>query len=316
MTAVWLGQKFLKQQFRVRISIVLNIFTISLTFVRNSIPKFSHGRVGRTAGFWSKRSRFESLTRQMFLWFHCRLSENPMVPMAQWVGQQGSWAVSTVSNLNLYLRVLTWLLRRKIVKPSHPIMLEKFRYRKSSKPGRVPYEIFWYCETKNWQKLCLPPYIPHNFRNPKISETQKVRLRNVSVLWDITVSRENHDRRPSPLIFESFWSQNLPELRRVPLWLFSLLWDQKTSKENRDYPSLTTLLSKKFFDIWSFLKHLGSPTKLFGTLRQNNFDGKPWYPPTLSSLTLFDIRMFLKRRRFHLRIVSSSWDNNFYRNSW
>ena len=63
----------------------------------------SHGTVGRTTGFWSGRSGFESLSCQIFLWFHWHFSEIPMLLMAQWVGQQGSKAVGTGSNPSLYL---------------------------------------------------------------------------------------------------------------------------------------------------------------------------------------------------------------------
>ena len=62
MTAVGLGKKFFKLKVRVRVSVVPNIFMISLKFVRNAIP---------------------------------------MVPLAQWVGQQGSEAVGKGSNPSL-----------------------------------------------------------------------------------------------------------------------------------------------------------------------------------------------------------------------
>ena len=55
----------------------------------------------------------------------------------------------------------------------------------------------------------------------------------------------------------------------------------------------------------------GSSSKCFDTVRQNNFDGKSWYPPPLLSPTFFDIRNFLKHRRVPLRIFSALWDKSF-----
>ena len=139
----------LQQQIRVRVSVVPNIFMISLTFFRNS--NGSHGTVGTTTGFWDGRSVFESLSHQRFSWFHWHFSEIPMVPMAQWVGQQGFEAVDTCSNPSLHLHFL--LLRRKIlILPlSSPLLSINFfapgNLLKHSTQG-FPYEIFRYCETK------------------------------------------------------------------------------------------------------------------------------------------------------------------------
>ena len=49
----------------------------------------------RTTSFLSGRSGFESLSCQIFLWFHWHLSEIPIVHMAQWVGEQDFEAVGT-----------------------------------------------------------------------------------------------------------------------------------------------------------------------------------------------------------------------------
>ena len=70
----------------------------------------SHGTVGE---FWSARYGFASQSCQMFLWFHWHFSEFPVIPTAQWVGQQGSETVVTGSNPSLYLQFLT-LIRWKI----------------------------------------------------------------------------------------------------------------------------------------------------------------------------------------------------------
>ena len=175
----------------------------------------SHRTVGRTTGFWTGRSGFDSLSRQISLWFHWHLSEVPMVPMALWVGQQWFEAVDTGSNPSLHLHFK--LLRRKILilPPSAPLLSlnflllkifwntahkgsptkffgtarQKIFYRKSRfsplrhKIFRYPklsegflYEMFWYCETKQfWRKIVIPAasLIPNIFRYQNFSETEK-----------------------------------------------------------------------------------------------------------------------------------------------
>ena len=116
------------------------------------------------------------------------------------------------------------------------------------------YEIIRYCETKQfWQKIVIPApsLIPHIFRYQKFSETLKGTVTKFLALWD----------------------------RK-----FSALWDKKFSTENLDTlptpPPPPPLLSVNFFATGNFLKYSteGSPTKFFGTVRQNFFNGKSWYP--------------------------------------
>ncbi len=46
-------------------------------------------------------------------------------------------------------------------------------------------------------------------------------------------------------------------------------------------------------------------------MRQNNFDGKSWYPPPLLSLTFFETRDFPKHRKVPRRTFSALWDKKF-----
>ena len=46
-------------------------------------------------------------------------------------------------------------------------------------------------------------------------------------------------------------------------------------------------------------------------MRQNNFDGKSWYPPPLLSLTFFETRDFPKHRNVPRRTFSALWDKKF-----
>ena len=70
------------------------------------------------------------------------------------------------------------------------------------------------------------------------------------------------------------------------------------------------------FNIFRYQKFFetpkSSPTKCFGTVRQNN-DGKSWYPPPLLSLTFFDTGNFLKHRRVPLQNVSVLRDKKKFR---
>ena len=95
----------------------------------------------------------------------------------------------------------------------------------------------------------------------------------------------------------------------------------------------TPFLSIKLFETGNFLKNSriplrnwllweipeisetlkGSPTKFSGTVRQNYFDGKLWYPPPLLSVIFFDTKIFLKHRRVPPRSFSVLWDKNFWR---
>ena len=131
---------------------------------------------------------------------------------------------------------------------------------------------------------------------------------------------ENHDTS-LPLMYENFRNRIFPQPGKVPLWNFSVMWYQKISTENRDTRSRIPLLSIKF-SIPEIFRNKetkrGSPTKCFGTVRQNNFDGKSWYTPPSFILNIFRYqKFFLKHRRVPLRYVSAQWDkNNFNGKSW
>ena len=187
----------LQQKVRVRVSVVPNIFMISLAFVRNSIPK---------------------------------------VPMAQWVGQQGSETVDTGSNPSLHLHF--WqLLRRKIVKlplSSPPLIFKLFRSWKSSETQhtRVPLRFFsvlrdkkFSIENRDFTLLGI-----------KFFDTRNL-LKGSSTKCCDTVRQNKFDRKswyPPPLIPNIFRYQNFLKHRRVPLRNVLILWDKTILTENRD----------------------------------------------------------------------------------
>ena len=71
------------------------------------------------------------------------------------------------------------------------------------------------------------------------------------------------------------------------------------------------LLGIQFFDTRNFGAQKGSSTKGFGTVKQNSFDGKSWYPAPLIHLAFLDTWNFLKLGRVSLRTFSVVWDNTF-----
>ena len=134
----------------------------------------SHGTVGRTTWFWSGRSGFESLSCQILLWFHWHLTQIPMVPLAQWVGQQGFEAVDTGLNPSLYRHFLTQILRRKIV-ISPLLCIKIFRYTKFSEtPKGSPKNFFGTVRQKIFdRKSGHTPLMHKILRSPKLVKTKR-----------------------------------------------------------------------------------------------------------------------------------------------
>ena len=211
-----------------------------------------------------------------------------------------------------------------------------------------------YWETKQfWRKIVKPtPSLIHNvFWYPKPFETQK----SSSTKWFGTVRQNNFNGKwwfpPPPLSLTTFDTRNFLKHRGVPLRNDSVLWDKKLSDKawysalrhkNFRYLKLwnTEESSTKWFGIETkqfqrkivkptsclipnsfrypkpFETQKGSSTKWFGTVRQNNFNGKPWFPPPPLSLTIFDTRNFLKHRGVPLRNDSVLWDKKLSKKSW
>ena len=189
--------------------------------------------MGRTTGFWSGRSGFESLSCQIFLWFHWHLSEFLIVPMAQWVGQQGSEAVEAGSIPSLYLHFLTLLIRPKIVIPTSyawEVSRPEFVWNQEEFPdeiGKFRNQEDFRTVRKKIDKIVIP-YYPKNIRCQNISETP----------YEIFRYRETKNFRrkivilPSPLINNFSIPVNFLKHRRVPLQSFSVLWDKKISTKS------------------------------------------------------------------------------------
>ena len=117
---------------------------------------------------------------------------------------------------------------------------------------------------------------------------------------------------PSPLSINFFATRNFVKHRRVSLRSFSIQWDNKFFCRKTWYSPLSHKIFR--FSQLSETRN-GSSTNWFGTLRQNNFDRKSWYPPPILWLTFFNTRNFLKHRRVPVRIFRHSETNVFHRKS-
>ena len=116
-------------------------------------------------------------------------------------------------------------------------------------------------------------------------------------------------------IHKTFWNKNFLKNSRIPLRKFSAVWDIKISTENRDMPPL---IHNSFSIPENFRKTEGFLYKAFrfGAVKQK-VPTKPWYPPPLLCMKIFDKRIFLKQHQSVFQWnVSVQWDKNFDRKSW
>ena len=111
-----------------------------------------------------------------------------------------------------------------------------------------------------------------------------------------------------------FWCSKLVKHWRVPLGCFSALWDKKFSTENLDTtPPLIQIFSVP--EINATIKD--SPTGIFGTVRQKNFDGKSWYyspPPLIQIFSVREINATMKDSP--TEIFGTVRQKIFVRKSW
>ena len=223
--------------------------------------------------------------------------------MRQQIFDGKSWYPPSLLSLILFDTSI-FLKHRRVLPRIFSVMWESFDGKSwCSLPPSLPVFSIKFCDTRTFLKQSFP-------------------LRSLSVLWENKFSTEIRDTRPLLLSQTFFDTRNFLKHRRVPprifavLWdkfsmgeivilppspllpikfcdgrsflkhgrfpvrSFSVLWDNKVSTESCDTRPL--LLSLLFFDAGIFLKHKGSSTIFFGTVRQF-FDGRPWYSLPLPS---------------------------------
>ena len=170
-----------------------------------------------------------------------------------------------------------------------------------------------YWDKKFWGKIVKPTssVIPNIFRYPKPFETQK----GSSTKWFGTVIQNNFDGKswnPPPLLSMTFFdTRNLLKHRRVPLRNDSV--DKTILVENRNTRPLSY---PELFPIPEINETLqNSPTKIFSTVRQENFEWNPWCSPPpphlIHELIRYRKNSETQHRRAPLRIFSMQWDIKF-----
>ena len=128
-----------------------------------------------------------------------------------------------------------------------------------------------------------------------------VPLRRFLVLWDKVLSTENSE---IPLLYVSF---SIPDFfwntEGLPYETFRYCETQTLTKNRDTLPSslIYTIFETRFFSE----THKGSPTILFGTVRQKLWQKIVIHTPLLLSIETFDTRIFLKHRPVPLRNFST-----------
>ena len=223
------------------------LFLISLTFVKNSID--SHGTVGVKTKFCSGRYRFES---QPVLTF---------------------WKLNITTE------------RRETARPSYAwkILIREI----SLNVEGFPYEIFRYCETKNFQQknvISPSPLLCINFFVTRIfPKHRRVPVQNFSLLWDKKLPTESRDLplpHPPPLCVKIFDTRNFLKHRSVPPLEFLALWGKKLPTENPYIPSY--LFCVKFSDTRTFLEHRRVPLRNISVVRHKNFSWENFNTPSFA----------------------------------
>ena len=157
--------------------------------------------------------------------------------------------------------------------------------------------------------MILPPS-PHAlirklFRYRKFSETEhrKVPLRSFSELRDKKMSTEIRDIGLLSIKLFDIW--NYWNTKRFLYEVFRHCETKNFGKKNCDIPYPPFI--HKFFRYQKFCEtQKVSPTKFFGTVKQQIFYRKTYIP--LLGMSFFDNRNFLKHRRVPLRNDSVLWD--------
>ena len=201
------------------------------------------------------------------------------------------------------------LLTKNRDTPPSPLIHKLFRYQKLCETkkgsstkffGTVREQIFY---RKSWSS----PHRHKRFRYQKFSESQHRRV----PLWNFSALRQKKFNKKSwhnSLKHKIFRYPKLVTHWRVPLRNFSTLWDKKLLTKNRDTPP--SPLIHKFFRYQKFCEtQKGSPTKIFGTVRQQIFNRKSWYSPHRHKV--FRYPKLMKHWWLPLQKLSALWGKKF-----
>ena len=208
----------------------------------------------------------------------------------------------------------------------------------------MPTKFFGTVRPKILRKNVIPPFSSIIFFETKnFFKNSRISLRKFWALWDMKISTGNRDMPPlihkffsipenfrktegflykafrfgpvrqkvptnpwcPPPMHENFRWKNFSEAPKCsPMKYFNS--ETKTPTENRDSPPP---LIQTFSIPEIIATGKDSPTKIFGTVRQKNFDGKSWYsPPPYPNF--FDTRNYCNNKLFPYKIFRH-WDKKF-----
>ena len=161
----------------------------------------------------------------------------------------------------------------------------------------------------DWRFWYSPLFIQKLSRYRSFSETQlrKILLRKSSALWDKDFSTENLDI--SPFLFVNLLANDNFPKHSTGLFAYDVIRYCETKNfrhkivillsSHPSYPKISSI--SEFFETQK-----GSPTKAFGTVRQQFFCWKLWYP--LLGINFFDTRNFVKHSKVPLGKDSVLWN--------
>ena len=144
--------------------------------------------------------------------------------------------------------------------------------------------------------LPLPSFTHKFFRDTKIVKPQNIPLRKVSALWDKKFWWINLILPPSPHYQQTFSITEFGETLKIsPTKNFSFMRQKVFDGKSWYSFPLTSIIkllpTPEFF--WTTAEK-GSSMKCFGTVRENNFDRKSWFPASSFIPNIFRYTKLLK----------------------
>ena len=169
------------------------------------------------------------------------------------------------------------------------------------------------CDRKSWYSSPLSHIKSTDIRIFLI--IRRVLLRNVSVLWDSTISTEICDRRPNPFLLEIFLYGKLSEPQKLLSTKCFVTMGHNKCEELPPSP----VLFIKCFHTWLLLNHRRVPVRNVPVLRDKTIltENNVTPLPPFSTVYYFDTRKFLQLRNVPPKNVLVVWGGKFpHAGSW
>ena len=162
-------------------------------------------------------------------------------------------------------------------------------------------------DTTSLLPLLPPPLLSINFFDTRnFVKHRRVPLWNFSALWDKKFSTENLDT-PSPLLSKNFFATGHFLKHRSEGFLYEIFRHCETKNFWQRIVILPSPLIHKFFRHQKLCEtKKGSPTKFFGTVREQIFHTKSWSSPHRHKR--FRYQKFSETQTGPRRNFSALWD--------